>query len=198
MTRVLVCGSRDYTDKETLWAALDEFHTSIARITVLIEGEAPGADTLAKEWYEERKGIDHLTHTAINGYELLAGCSCGWEWGPFDVEDSRDLSARKLHIIQNTGVKDALEVRAMVLEPYPADWKRYGNAAGAIRNTQMLVEGKPDIVLAFPTGRLSITKGTKNMVQQARKAGVRTIVYGIDDIGVPAGQTALPIEGNQG
>ncbi len=50
---------------------------------------------------------------------------------------------------------------------FPADWKRDGNAAGPIRNQQMLDEGKPDLVVAFPGGR-----GTADMVARARKAGV--------------------------
>lgn len=53
---------------------------------------------------------------------------------------------------------------------YPADWNRYGNYAGPIRNKQMLEEGKPDLVLAFPGGR-----GTDNMKQQARRAGVMVV-----------------------
>lgn len=63
------------------------------------------------------------------------------------------------------------------VESYPADWKQYGKAAGTIRNTQMLVEGKPDIVYAFPGGSLNETKGTKNMVKQAREAGVEVEVF---------------------
>lgn len=50
---------------------------------------------------------------------------------------------------------------------FPADWKTHGRAAGPIRNKQMLIEGEPDLVVAFPGGR-----GTANMVQQARSAGV--------------------------
>jgi len=50
---------------------------------------------------------------------------------------------------------------------FPADWDRHGNSAGPIRNGRMLAEGKPDLVLAFPGG-----EGTKNMVRQARAAGV--------------------------
>ena len=50
-----------------------------------------------------------------------------------------------------------------------------GGAAGAIRNGQMLTEGKPDLVVAFH-GNISISKGTKNMVEQATKAGIRCIV----------------------
>jgi uncharacterized protein YabN with tetrapyrrole methylase and pyrophosphatase domain len=41
----------------------------------------------------------------------------------------------------------------------------------------MLVEGKPDIVYAFPGGPLDLTKGTKNMVMQAEKAGIEVKVF---------------------
>lgn len=50
---------------------------------------------------------------------------------------------------------------------FPADWKKLGNAAGPIRNQQMIDEGKPDLVIAFPGG-----VGTADMVRRARKAGV--------------------------
>lgn len=50
---------------------------------------------------------------------------------------------------------------------YSAQWKQFGKAAGHILNTQMLVEGKPDLVLAFPGG-----VGTANMCRQATAAGV--------------------------
>lgn len=50
---------------------------------------------------------------------------------------------------------------------FPADWDKYGKAAGAIRNRQMLEEGDPDVVLAFPGGL-----GTANMIALAEKAGV--------------------------
>lgn len=53
---------------------------------------------------------------------------------------------------------------------YPADWEQYGKRAGYIRNQQMLDEGKPDLVVAFPGG-----KGTAMMVDIARKAGVKVI-----------------------
>lgn len=53
---------------------------------------------------------------------------------------------------------------------YPADWDRHGRAAGPIRNKQMLDEGKPDLVVAFPGGN-----GTQNMVEQATAAGVRVL-----------------------
>jgi hypothetical protein len=56
------------------------------------------------------------------------------------------------------------------LTRFPADWERYGKAAGPIRNSQMLDEGRPDICLHFPGG-----KGTEDMVRQARKAGLTMI-----------------------
>lgn len=59
------------------------------------------------------------------------------------------------------------------VHPHPADWDTYHRAAGPIRNTEMLAE-KPDLVLAFHDDLLS-SKGTRNMVNQAVKAGIPTI-----------------------
>jgi hypothetical protein len=53
---------------------------------------------------------------------------------------------------------------------YKAQWDKYGKAAGHIRNKQMLVEEKPDLVVAFK-GKA----GTANMMSQAKKAGVRVL-----------------------
>ena len=50
---------------------------------------------------------------------------------------------------------------------FPANWARYGKSAGPRRNYQMLVEGRPTHVLAFPGGA-----GTENMIKQASKAGL--------------------------
>jgi len=55
---------------------------------------------------------------------------------------------------------------------FSADWDKYGRAAGPKRNKQMLVEGNPDIVVAFPGGA-----GTNNMVVQALKAKVHVLRY---------------------
>lgn len=53
---------------------------------------------------------------------------------------------------------------------HPADWAKHGNAAGPIRNQDMLERGKPDAVVAFPGGR-----GTADMVRRARAANVLVI-----------------------
>ena len=107
--RVLVCGGRDYTDAKRVREELDALDAE-ERIRYVIEGEATGADTLAREWADLR-------------------------WVP-------------------------------VLK-FPADWNKHGKAAGPIRNKQMLDEGRPDLVVAFPGGR-----GTANMIEQAERAGV--------------------------
>lgn len=108
--RLLVCGSRDFTDSEFLVKMLNDID-AIYGVKTVIEGEAPGADTLARMWAEANK----------------------------------------------------IEV-----ERYPADWKHLGRAAGPIRNRKMLDEGKPDLVVAFPKTTLANSKGTANMVTQAR------------------------------
>ena len=53
------------------------------------------------------------------------------------------------------------------LHEFPADWGKNGHAAGPIRNQQMLNEGKPDAVIAFPGG-----VGTQDMVGRAMRAGI--------------------------
>ncbi len=47
--------------------------------------------------------------------------------------------------------------------PYHAEWKKYGNKAGPIRNQRMIDEGHPNLVIAFPGG-----KGTADMVRRAK------------------------------
>lgn len=106
--KVLVWGSRHFNDVELLRRTLD----SISGVGTVIEGEARGADSLARDWALSRN---------------------------------------------------------IVVEKYPADWATHGKRAGPIRNSQMLKEGKPDLVVAFlgPESR-----GTANMIKQAGKAGV--------------------------
>jgi hypothetical protein len=50
---------------------------------------------------------------------------------------------------------------------FEADWKRYGKAAGMIRNKKMLTEGQPDVILALSGGT-----GTANMIKIGREAGI--------------------------
>lgn len=55
-----------------------------------------------------------------------------------------------------------------------AHWDALGRGAGPERNKRMLLCGKPDVVWAFP-GKNS--KGTWNMVRQAKKLGIEVVVY---------------------
>lgn len=115
MSRVLVCGGRDFADADLLNSELDRIHdwSLDGPITSLIHGGARGADTLAGKWAK------------ANGVPVRV---------------------------------------------FPANWQEHGRGAGHIRNQQMLDEGKPDLVVAFPGGA-----GTANMIQRARKAGARVI-----------------------
>jgi hypothetical protein len=54
---------------------------------------------------------------------------------------------------------------------FPADWDNLKRAAGPIRNKQMLDEGKPNGVIAFPGG-----PGTANMIKQAKARGIHVHV----------------------
>lgn len=60
--------------------------------------------------------------------------------------------------------------RSIPCETFEADWENQGSFAGPMRNTRMLNEGKPDLVIAFPGGR-----GTADMVKKARRAGVQVV-----------------------
>ena len=67
--------------------------------------------------------------------------------------------------------KKFAEWQGIPVKTFSADWNRHGRAAGLIRNKRMLDEGKPDLVVAFEGGR-----GTANMVEQAKAAGVRVLM----------------------
>lgn len=60
---------------------------------------------------------------------------------------------------------------------YPADWKRHHAAAGPIRNTQMVTEGRPDLGLAFGMVRGS---GTEDATEKLKLAGIPVWVDGPD------------------
>lgn len=67
--------------------------------------------------------------------------------------------------------KVAAERLGIPVEPHPALWRKYGLKAGPIRNREMLKDGRPTLVLAFHN-YIENSKGTKDMVNTARAAGV--------------------------
>lgn len=125
--RILVCGGRDYTDKNKVFAILNELvsmsdRNQLGYHVVIIHG-ACGVDK-HKPNLSKMKGADFLADQWT---------VCNWK----------------------------------SLEMFPADWTRYGNAAGQVRNRQMLKEGKPTFVVAFPGAG-----GTAHMVSIAKEADV--------------------------
>jgi hypothetical protein len=111
--RVLICGDRNWRDFE----AVRRFVASLAPSAVVIEGEARGADTMARI---------------------------------------------------------AAEQHGLTVLRFPAQWDTHGRAAGPIRNQQMLTEGAPTLVAYFHDN-IEESKGTRDMVTRARKAGIRVV-----------------------
>jgi hypothetical protein len=67
------------------------------------------------------------------------------------------------------------KLRGVQEDPYPVsrqDWATLGRAAGPIRNERMLVNGRPDICIAFPGG-----KGTDDICWRIRSAGIALVRY---------------------
>jgi len=63
--RFLVTGGRSFADRDFLFATLDRLHAEHG-FTLLIHGDARGADRLASEWAQER-GV------------LILACPADWE-----------------------------------------------------------------------------------------------------------------------
>lgn len=115
--KVLVCGDRNWDNYQRVDEILSGFHLS-EKIDLIIEGEAPGADTCAKVWATSKQ---------------------------------------------------------IPIEPHPALWHKFGRAAGPIRNGEML-KSNPDLVIAFHN-KISFSKGTLNMLQSAKAANIKTVLY---------------------
>jgi YspA, cpYpsA-related SLOG family len=122
--RLIVCGGRDFKDKAKMSRHLDNMLVRF-RIDCIIEGEASGADSMARDWAEYN-----------------------------------DIPVMK----------------------FPANWSKYGKAAGPIRNKEMINEGDPDYGLAFYDRPKEESRGTKNMVEQLKNAGIRCEEILVDDV----------------
>jgi hypothetical protein len=57
---------------------------------------------------------------------------------------------------------------------FPAEWSKWGKAAGPIRNRQMLAEN-PDLVIAFHEN-LAASRGTADTVREARVRDIPVLV----------------------
>ena len=73
------------------------------------------------------------------------------------------------------GARLYAEEEGIAVERYPADWERFGKAAGRIRNREMLDHGEVDFAIVFPGGNgtdlmLSLLEGIK-------KIGIHKVEY---------------------
>jgi YspA, cpYpsA-related SLOG family len=71
-------------------------------------------------------------------------------------------------------------MRGVPTEVYKANWTKHHKAAGPIRNREMIARLKQTegtVVMAFVYGKLYDSRGTKNCVDQAIKAGFTPNVY---------------------
>jgi hypothetical protein len=68
------------------------------------------------------------------------------------------------------------EMHGMKCALFPAEWKKYGRAAGPVRNSKMIdyaaESGKP-VVVAFVSPK---SKGTLDTVRKAEKRGFKVVV----------------------
>jgi len=73
--------------------------------------------------------------------------------------------------------------RGILIRVFPAEWQRYGKAAGPIRNRAMLAYARKEqpLVAAFWNGK---SRGTANMLRQARSKGVpcRVFLFGSEHV----------------
>ena len=136
--RVLVCGGRDF-----------------GNLNKGPDGNPIRDDEKAAQY---RFVIDTIEKFAMENSKALAEGS----WLPDDIEIISGAAKGADSVAIDWAVVNWCKCHI-----FPADWDKHGKAAGYIRNRQMLEEGKPDLVMAFPGG-----KGTAMMVDIAKKAGV--------------------------
>jgi hypothetical protein len=101
-----------------------------------------------RDYVNERRVFEVLYPYKDEVCVLIHGCAAG-----------ADFMARQWALINNVPEL-----------AFKANWDRFGKAAGPKRNIQMLNDGKPSLVIAFPGGN-----GTAHMVRIAREAGVEVI-----------------------
>ncbi len=148
MIKILVCGGRNFGHVVRTKAALME--------------EPPEVIQRLEEYKYIHYSLNELTTNLSENYDPFDN------WLPTDIT----IIAGGATGVDRAAIDFAI-INYCIWMEYPADWKKYGKAAGFIRNKQMLDEGKPDLVVAFPGG-----KGTAMMVTLANQAGVKVINMG--------------------
>lgn len=67
------------------------------------------------------------------------------------------------------------QMMQLPVRQFPADWKRYGRAAGRQRNLQMAVYA--EALIAVWDGK---SPGTRHMIETAKRMGLKVFVYRTD------------------
>jgi SLOG family YspA-like protein len=52
---IIVCGGRNFSDRDAVFSALDTLHARPGGVALVIQGGASGADLLAAEWCDSRR-----------------------------------------------------------------------------------------------------------------------------------------------
>ena len=102
------------------------------------------------------------------GYEsvIKAVANCGWiptaiiSGGASGVDQSGERYARE---------------NSIPLEIYQANWRRYGRSAGYVRNSLMADKAGPEGALICCWD--GISKGSKNMLETARRKGLKIYLF---------------------
>lgn len=147
--RILITGSRDWTDDEVIERALWDALRDSEDAAWLAEQKAK--DPNGK--YAIPAGGDTDSVTVVHG-----ACPTG-----------ADAIADKL---VRYYAQSRLNMN-WILEVYPADWETHGKAAGPIRNHEMVERGA-DVCLAFIKNE---SRGASMTARFAEEAGIRTVVY---------------------
>jgi len=84
--KVLVCGGRDYTDKNNVFSTLDEIHKD-NKIDVIINGGAKGADAFSYLWAIE----NNIKVDTFNADWKLYGRAAGIKRNQQMIEANPDL-----------------------------------------------------------------------------------------------------------
>lgn len=101
----------------------------------------------------------------FNDYELLCAVieSCPWEITAVVCGKARGADSLGEDYANNNNIP---------VLPFPANWKLYGNGAGPIRNQEMA--DNADALIALWDG---VSRGTKDMISRARRAGHKIMIY---------------------
>lgn len=106
--KILVCGGRDYNDKEFLFYALDRINPDI-----VVHGGAKGADSLAGEWCKTRNKEERVYHAKWNLHGKAAGPLRNREM----LKEELDGLSGVVAFPGGKGTRDMVQISKKVLPP---------------------------------------------------------------------------------